>query len=74
MVVMVMFMLVEHMQNVLFLGRQKMSHFMHDILRWSHVKIDEWLDNFVAVLVLGDLEGEQGINIDQAEVQPVGTN
>lgn len=57
-----------------FFVREKTSNFTDDALTWREMEINKRFHQLLAVLAFGDLKRKQRIHIQEAEIEPVGTN
>lgn len=51
---------------------EQVSNLVDQMLVGGDVQVDQRFEHLLAVIVLGDLEGDQGIDVDHAQVQAVG--
>lgn len=70
-VVVVVLVVQRLLDSVLFLVEQA-AHLVDQVFVGGDVQIDQRLKDFFAVIVLGHLEGDQGINVQRAEIEAVG--
>lgn len=72
--VMVVMFIIKRFLNSMLLLVENVSHFVNQMLIRSDVQIDQGLKHLLAIVILGDLERDQRIHIDNAQVKAVGGN
>lgn len=64
----VVFMLIEHVVNVLLFGRQQPANLVHNVFGRCDVQVDQRFQHLVAVLVLCHLQRQERVDVDQPQI------
>lgn len=72
--VLVVVLIVQRLLHAMLLLVEQVSHLVNQMLIRGDVQVDQGLEHLLAVIVLGDLEGDQRIDIHWAQAEAVGGN